>query len=423
MMNAEQERSAALLALVNHISDIQLLEQRLIKQKDPDAIENMLEQRNGLVRSAQEAVVRAGAASSEVGQCFEALRAANEQATDHVLLGNYSKAQQAFSGSSVPAFEKLLEKLEEYRRQESLRSSQVIEQARRQSDRSQTMVLVIMLIVLGILGTAGWFWARRIAGTLRRAASELAASAEQIAGAAAQVSTSSQTLARGASAQAASLEETSASAEEVNSMTRTNAESVQAIAGAMVEAATVVGQANQKLENLVGSMRSLGSSGEKISRIIKVIDEIAFQTNILALNASVEAARAGQAGMGFAVVADEVRNLAQRSAQAARDTAALVEEAILGVSEGNTRLEEVTEAMRSVTASAFKVKDLVEQVNQSSRQQARGVEEIARAVAQIEQTTQQVAANAEESAAASEQLNAQCEALRAVSRNLVALAG
>jgi methyl-accepting chemotaxis protein/methyl-accepting chemotaxis protein-1 (serine sensor receptor) len=150
-------------------------------------------------------------------------------------------------------------------------------------------------------------------------------------------------------------------------------------------------------------------SSEKVARINKTIDEIAFQTNILALNAAVEAARAGVAGMGFAVVADEVRNLAQRSAVAAKDTAALIEEAIANSHQGATKLEQVATAIRGITDSATKVKGLVDEVNEASRQQTTGIAEATKAILQASHVTQSAAASAEESAAAAEQLSAQSQ--------------
>src|SRR5204862_4409626 len=125
-------------------------------------------------------------------------------------------------------------------------------------------------------------------------------------------------------------------------------------------------KANQTLDEMMTSMREIGASSGKISKIIKVIDEIAFQTNILALNAAVEAARAGEAGMGFAVVADEVRNLAQRSAQAAKDTASLIEESILRSTEGGRKLGEVAASIQAITEGAGKVKGIVEEVREAS---------------------------------------------------------
>jgi methyl-accepting chemotaxis protein/methyl-accepting chemotaxis protein-1 (serine sensor receptor) len=184
-----------------------------------------------------------------------------------------------------------------------------------------------------------------------------------------------------------------------------------------------VAEANRTLADMMTSMEEIGASSGKISRIIKVIDEIAFQTNILALNAAVEAARAGEAGMGFAVVAEEVRNLAQRSAQAAKDTTSLIEESILKSTEGSKKLGQVVSSIRGITEGAGKAKTLVDEVEASSREQAQGIEQISKAVAQMDQVTQKTAASAEESASASEELNAQSQALMAVVDQLKALVG
>jgi methyl-accepting chemotaxis protein len=264
---------------------------------------------------------------------------------------------------------------------------------------------------------------RSVVRPVLNALETLRESVEQISGAALQVGAASQSLAAGASEQAASIEETAASTEEVASLTHQNADNSQAAASLMTTVDRQMKDGNRTLDRMVQSMNDINASSDKIAKIIKVIDAIAFQTNILALNAAVEAARAGEAGMGFAVVADEVRNLAQRSAQAAQDTAALIEESIGTSNEGRTRLQQVTEVIRAITESSSQVKALVDQVNLQSREGVRAIDQISRAMTHVDQLTQATAASAEESAAAGEELNGQVSALNEVELQLRTLAG
>jgi methyl-accepting chemotaxis protein len=282
-----------------------------------------------------------------------------------------------------------------------------------------------ILFLCGCLGLGGLvlFVIRGINQSLRRVVNELEQGAVQLASAAGQVSSASQSLAQGSSEQAASLEETSASSEEINSMARSNMENSRTAADLTKKSQQRFGEANQALEKMVVAMNEINTSSDKIAKIIKVIDEIAFQTNILALNAAVEAARAGEAGMGFAVVADEVRNLAQRSAQAAKDTASLIEDSIAKSNDGKTKVDHVTTVIRGITEEAARIGTLVDEVNMGSQEQARGIEQIGKAIMQMEQVTQKTAANAEESAAAAEELNAQSEALRNVVERLTDMVG
>jgi methyl-accepting chemotaxis protein len=282
----------------------------------------------------------------------------------------------------------------------------------------------ILVTVLGLAtGVVVLGMVRSINVVLRKLSAAMAERAEQVASAASQVSSSSQALAQTASEQAASLEETAASSQELASQTKKNRENSQRAAEHVEETDAQVAGANRTLEQMVGSMQEIIGSSGKISKIIKVIDEIAFQTNILALNAAVEAARAGSAGMGFAVVADEVRNLAQRCAEAAGDTAALIEESIATSNGGKEKLAQVVEVIQSITASSAKVKGLVGEVDQGSREQSRSIEQISAAIRQMEQVTQSTAASAEECASASMDMNGQAEAMKEIVERLEALVG
>jgi len=296
------------------------------------------------------------------------------------------------------------------------------EQGRATVSTSQWITLLVvgvsLLVTFGVLLLMG----RRMR-VLRCMAVDLTQGAEQVASAAGQVSSSSQSLAQGSSEQAASLEETSASSEEINSMACKNTENSRSAADLVTQSQRKFANTNQSLDQMVVSMDEINSQSGKISKIIKVIDEIAFQTNILALNAAVEAARAGEAGMGFAVVADEVRNLAQRCAQAAKDTSALIEESIAKSNDGKTKVDQVAAAIRAITGEVASVKTLVDEVNLGSQEQARGTDQIGKAITLMEQVTQKTAANAEESAAAADELTAQSESLKEVVERLTAMVG
>ena len=280
----------------------------------------------------------------------------------------------------------------------------------------------LWLLPLSIaIGVGVYFMISKISGKLLAIVHSVSEGSAQVTNAVGQISSSSQSLAQGASEQAASLEETSAASEQISCMTHKNADNSRTVADEMDAVDRGIKDSNAALGEMVVSMNEIKESGGKIAKIIRVIDEIAFQTNILALNAAVEAARAGVAGAGFAVVADEVRSLAQRSAQAAKDTALLIEESIAKSNAGGVKLEQVAVVIRRITDSAAKVKILVDEVNLGSREQARGIEQVLKAIQQMEQVTQGSAANSEENAAASEELAAQAESMNDIARQLRAV--
>ena len=306
------------------------------------------------------------------------------------------------------------------REQEALQAD--LEAAKARTSSVRMMVFGGVVIALAIAAVILRSIVGAIAG-LRNQSHELRDGTEHVLAAASQVATSAQSLSQQSTHQAASLEETSASMEEMASMTRKNAENAVLAAELATEVARQVQDSNGALDDMVASMTAIRESSNKVAKIIKAIDEIAFQTNILALNAAVEAARAGEAGMGFAVVAGEVRSLAQRSAQAAKDTAILLEESIARSQEGTGRVEQVAQSISSITENVLRVRGMVEEVRQASSQQSQGIDQVTQALAQMESVTQSTAATAEESAAASEQLNAQAETSMAAVQRLEAIVG
>jgi methyl-accepting chemotaxis protein/methyl-accepting chemotaxis protein-1 (serine sensor receptor) len=249
--------------------------------------------------------------------------------------------------------------------------------------------------------------AERVTRKLQTISDECLEGGNDLATAAAQVSTSAQSLAQTASEQAASLEETSATMEELSSMTNQNADHAQQVATLMRAADQKAVESNQAMSAASLSMTSIEESSQKVSRILKTIDEITFQTNILALNAAVEAARAGEAGLGFAAVAEEVRNLAQRSATASKETAALVEESLTKARDGRQRVEHLSASLGDITTHVRQVRELADDVCAASRQQAQGIGQVSEAIAQMEQVTQTLATTSEENAAASQEMTAQ----------------
>ncbi len=253
---------------------------------------------------------------------------------------------------------------------------------------------------------------RTIVRPIKRAIGGIEEASGQVATASGQVSGASRQLAEGASEQAASIEETSSSLEEMASMTKQNSEHANQANHLMAETGRVVSRANASMAELTSSMTEISRASEETSKIIKTIDEIAFQTNLLALNAAVEAARAGEAGAGFAVVADEVRNLAMRAADAAKNTASLIEGTVTKIREGSEIVEKTSAEFTQVAAGTRKVGELIGEIAAASNEQSQGIEQINKAVTEMDKVVQQNAANAEESASASEEMNAQAEQMK-----------
>ncbi len=278
---------------------------------------------------------------------------------------------------------------------------------------------IVLAIIIGVVFAT--LLSRSITRPLNRVIGSLSSGAEQVASASNQVASASQQMAQGSSQQASSLEETSSSLEEMASMTRQNADNAIKTDSLMGETKGMVLEGVNQMKGMSSAIGEIRQSAQEMAKIIKTIDEIAFQTNLLALNAAVEAARAGEAGKGFAVVAEEVRNLARRSAEAAKTTAALIEGAQKNSEAGVQASGKVSDSLTRMQDGALKVAGLVAEITAASRQQSQGIDQVNIAVGEMDKVIQQNAANAEESASAAEELSSQAQELYALVAELTAL--
>jgi methyl-accepting chemotaxis protein len=366
--------------------------------------------------------------SQEERQLFEKMKQARQDylttRAPILQLSNAGKSEEALDQMLGPgrvaynAYDELATKFNGLETKAATDSAGSIQQSARRSEVILGAILVGELVLSVLLAGLVVTGLNRV---LYRVSSSLHDGANQVASASSQVSAASQSLAQGSGEQASSLEETSSSLEELTSMTKRNAGNAEKVNDLAKQARQAADKGAADMQVMSQAMQAIKVSSDDIAKIIKTIDEIAFQTNILALNAAVEAARAGEAGMGFAVVADEVRNLAQRSAQAAKETAAKIEGAIGKTGQGVDLSAKVSQTLNEIVAKVRQVDELVSEVAHASREQTQGITQINTAVEQMDKVTQSNAATAEESAAAAEELNAQADVMRQAVDELVRL--
>ena len=350
-----------------------------------------------------------------------ALKVLKDKADD--MVGGMEKSNVIYANQTKPNLQDVQKLLGEIK---EVTKTRVVADTEEMIASSATTRFAVVLLscVASIAGIVlAFFIARGITRALKKVIEGLNQGAAQVTSASGQVAQSSQQMAEGASEQASSLEETSSSLEEMASMTKQNAgnaKQANTMAGDARKSTDSGREAMARMSEAIGKIKT---SSDETAKIIKTIDEIAFQTNLLALNAAVEAARAGEAGKGFAVVAEEVRNLAQRSAEAAKNTSELIEESQKNADSGVTVSSEVESILQSVAEGVQKVSELIAEVAAASEEQSQGIEQVNSAVAQMDKVTQSNAANAEESASAGEELSAQARELNEMVNVLMTVVG
>lgn len=337
------------------------------------------------------------------------------QANDSYL----DQARQQFLNQNVLSKQKSFELLDELVVVNSEFASKVVEEAITESLAARVSSIIGLFLGVGLAAGLGFFITRSISNSLRNIIHRLSSGSEQVGSASEQLSGTSQQLAESSTQQAGSLQETSSSLEEVSSQIKTTADNSSEAEQAMKAAKPMVEDGVKAMKRMNQTMSEINESSQETSKIIKTIDDIAFQTNLLALNAAVEAARAGEAGKGFAVVAEEVRNLAQRSAEAARDTSDLIARSQESSGRGTEVAEEVSHNLLKIEESINDVNTLIVEISGASSEQTVAMQQISSVMSEMDESVQSNAMASEESASASEELSSQAAELNNVVKELL----
>lgn len=407
------------------IGDIALLMQYTTPAEEASLIEHMNTMKETVGKDMEEfKTTNPSPQTLQAMEDFKQVRADFwSQINPIIELSRANKNAEAYAGykkarPAIAAYKDGIRKLMTIQEEES---KGVYESSLKATETANVLLIIIGLAALGLMISLGMVVSNGITKPIQRAINELTAGSSEVSAASSQVEAASHSLAEGTTEQAASIQETSSTLEETSSMVQQNNDNTRQASVLAKNAKKFAEDSNREMRTMMTSMENLQQSSHEIAKIIKVIDEIAFQTNILSLNAAVEAARAGDAGKGFAVVAEEVRNLAQRSAQAAKDTASIIENNISLSVNSVTVAKNVEEALVQIDTESKKVSELLDEISSATEEQSRGVNEINKAMKQMEQVMHSNASSADESAAAARQLSSQAESVNDIVRSLIVL--
>jgi hypothetical protein len=397
--------------------------QKILRLKDPDELEKVVASLDQSRKETAAVLAAAGDQAASIKTHIAEVTATEQQITEAVLRGDVATGSELFITKASAQYEVVQAEIGKFAAGAKAAGAKQLSESQAAMNRTMTIRLLGLGLVLAALVAYQWRIKAAISRRLLAVASTLGQTGAGLTSAASQVASTSQMVSQGSTEQAAALEETSASLEEMAGMTRQSAQSAEHAKTLAAETRLAAEAGAADMAAMGTAMDDIRAASDNIAKIIKTINEIAFQTNILALNAAVEAARAGEAGMGFAVVATEVRSLAQRSAQAAQDTAARIEDSIAKSRRGIELRDKVVVGLQAIVTRAREVDELMGSISTSAQQQRQGIEQVTTAVSQMEKVTQTGAAGAEEGAAAAEELQALAEEARALVEQLQELVG